>query len=124
VRDAAAQRATAADRFDAVQAHCDKLLQEVMRLQSSRTINVALLMAIKAHYRRDLDSLEQARANLRDLARIEDRLRDELAQMRHREKHLDAALEAERALARSTRQAHEAAQLDDLWLARQVGTSS
>jgi hypothetical protein len=119
VRDAAARRTTAAERFEAVQAQCEQLLREVMRLQSGGAINVALLMAVKAHYRRDLASLEQARTQLRDLAQVEDRLRDELAQMRHREKHLSEALEAERALARSNRQAHEAAQLDDLWLARQ-----
>lgn len=123
VRDATAQRTVASERFDAAQAHCDGVLQEVMRLQSGQTINLALLMAVKTDYRRDLALLETARVQLTELSQTEDRLRDELAQMRHREKHLGAALEAERALARSARQAHEASQLDDLWLARQVGTT-
>jgi hypothetical protein len=105
-------------------AYCEGLVQEAQRLGAMHSIDTALTSAVLRHLRAGRVRQRELLNEAKDLAAREAAARHALAEMRHRARHLQRALDD---LARERRKAltdREAVVLDELWLQRQHGAAA
>jgi hypothetical protein len=114
---AAARCAEAGQRAHQASAQRAALLAELRRLQGAGAINPAVVGSLRLAYRAALEHERAASDERVQAASAEAELREALAALRHRSRHLERAAQREAASTAAARSASEGARLDDLWLA-------
>jgi hypothetical protein len=123
--------AQAVQRCQEVQRHAahaaaqrQAVVQEMRRQQSGRSINPALAGSLQQAYRATALHERGVLQQLQQVQQEEEAQREALARLRHRQRLMERAADAQAAAGRHHAQLRESDRLDELWLARRARRST
>ena len=119
--EATRQRTTTQQEVVESTQRCEEAAAELRVVASRAPWSPALSGCLQRIYRTERLGLEELNQHLAVAQRAEDKMRNELANLRNRELSLEKALLAQKRLRQLERQSREAALLDDMWLQQAEG---
>ena len=122
VAECAAQREQARRDRDQCARQCEASAESLRDIASRASLNPILLAAARDVFRSDRRQLEHAQQVLAEAEQREVAAREELADIRNRERSLDKVLGSERRRTQLALTVKEMSLIDDLWL-QQTGST-
>jgi hypothetical protein len=124
VVQAAGITARAASRVEALERRADTFLLELRQISSRPRLNAALLDTMRRCHRAEQTELRDWQVRRRTAWQQEQQVREALAGLRHQERSLERALQAERRKRELRVQALDMIRADELWLQHSMRESA